>query len=113
LYAEAFEAVLALNECRVVVERIRPKRWQQGDLRRAATLQRELLAALERGPPACTGMVLLAMGAAGSASSSSAGSGSAEGIQDDQGAQKLVEALYNGSQAMLCSPVQLLLSQTS
>jgi hypothetical protein len=112
LYVQALEAVLALNESRVVVERIRPKRWQQGDVRRAAMLQRELLAALERGPPACNGMVMLATAAAGSASGSSAGSsGSAGGSQSHQGAQELIEALYSGSQARLCSPVQLLLSQ--
>jgi hypothetical protein len=94
-FSEAFHAVLGLNECRVVVERIRPKRWQQGDVRQAAAMQRELVQALERGLPACNGLVILA-GASSAAACDSAG-----------GSQQLLDAVCRVGMSPQAAPLQL------
>jgi hypothetical protein len=108
-YWDAFHAVLGLNECRVVVERIRPKRWQQDSSRQALVLQQELLGVLQRGPPAGNGLVVLGASCSSSCagSSSTAGncmSGRVEGHEDHPAAQQLLEAVCNGDAGELSCP---------
>ena len=106
-YSGAFHAVLGLNECRVVVERIRPKRWQQDSSRQALVLQQELLGVLQRGLPAGNGLVVLGASCSSSCagSSSTAGncsSGSVEGHVDHPVAQQLLGAVCHSDAGCRC-----------
>jgi hypothetical protein len=118
-FVEAFSAVVALNECSVVVERIRPKRWQLQQPRHVAALQREVLGVLGRvGPVINSGLVVVAACAAagtgaaavgpaagaaatgaeqqlgcGSSSSSAGTAGCASGLETQQQLGEMFESL--------------------
>lgn len=58
-YEAAVQATLALNECRVVAERIKLRRWARGSERHAAALQRELLCDVLPAAVPCRGLVVV------------------------------------------------------
>jgi hypothetical protein len=69
---------VALNESSVVVERIRPKRWQLQQQRHVAALQREVLGVLGRaGPVHSSRLVVVAASAANAGSAAAPAAGAA------------------------------------
>jgi hypothetical protein len=102
-YEAALQAVVRLNECRIVTERLRQRRWQRGNARHAASLERELVQGVlsARMAVPCTGLLLVAARQAAEPHAAQP-PGSAGGCDDGSAAAAAVEAVW----AAACAAMQ-------